>query len=220
MNSWIVSGLLVNVVYLVVLGVFGGPLWLVGGLGVLWLVQVVGAMLLTAGRFRWGAYLVGGGCVAFVPVGLVGLWGVKQLFEDLRDGELSDEHVEAMLASRPWQLAAIGFGLTGVAGLTLALVWMSGELAEVPKLVQVLSAVLVGLAAGLEAVMLWRNMEQAYRLGMMLCLAGLGAAALAGFYLYNYVAVALLCWPVYLGWMLYQGRERWTGFDTLSSPEA
>lgn len=181
-------------------------------------VQGVGYELLRRERQPLGAIIFGVGSLLLTPMGLVGAVGAWRGYAQHRFGTtLGKKPPEARPRPRPWTMAAIVYGASAAGALGLAVAWPHvAHLGEVETALIGLSAALLGILSGVEAVLLWLRHPQAVRLGTTLSLVGLLLCVIAGFQMHSYLAVALLPVPLYGLMLVLSGRERWKGLEPAS----
>ena len=221
MKGLLIIAILVNAVGITVLAAttsYPGPVLLIGT--PLTFLAAAGGFLCHKERQPLGSVLLALACVGLLPFGAVGLVAAYSSRQKYKYGfDLTKKrHEPRRVRPRAWTLASVVFALIGIGGLTMAVVLLrTTQMDTVSAPVLVLASALLAALAGLEASLLWSNSEQAMRLGVGMCMASLGGLLVAGFYLHNYFAVALLAVPVYALLLLYQGRRKWEGVSTRAS---
>lgn len=88
MNGLVIGGIALNSLVVFAVAVTGEyPAALVAIMAGCVALSASGALLVGAGRRRPGAILVMIGCVAFIPLGLVGAWGARQVLDQMAHEE-------------------------------------------------------------------------------------------------------------------------------------
>ena len=92
MNGLVVVSIIINTILVVILGSSGEyPPFLVGMMGVFLGLSILGAIISVAGAKKPGAVLIIIGCILFIPIGAIGIFGARKILDAAKEAEFNNQ---------------------------------------------------------------------------------------------------------------------------------